>query len=483
MVTATLANTGPTGYFTVRDAFNAINAGIHQGAITVTINCDTNETPTSAILNPGNVLPAAWTTLLMVPVGTRTVTGAMPAGTPLIDLNGADNVTIDGLPTAADSLTMTNTTVSATAGTSTIRFREGATFNLVDRCTVRGSSTMAAGTAGGTILFSTSTIAGGNSNNTISRSNIAPAGTNLPTKGVHSLGTAANPNSTNTVSSCNVFDYTSTGVLVSATGAGNGWTVNPSSFYQTTPRTAALTGISIQGGSGHSILNNSIGGTAPLAGGTNLVTSSTFRGIDLTVGTASATSVQGNTIKNIRSTLAGSFTSSYGIFLQAGMANIGNVTGNTVGSALVAERYEISGDSYGIRVVSTSTVNLSNNTVNNFGTAPGVPTGEFYFGISVEGTAGTHTVFNNTVTNVTNGSTPDTSFNTQTIGMIVSATGVQSVRQNRITAVRSTRPRGPNDPQQPYLGFDHVRQRGWNGNGAQLHRGSHWGEHSDRSAC
>src|SRR5439155_8309338 len=135
-----------------------------------------------------------------------------------------DNVTINGLNASGNSLTISNTTVSATASTSTIRFREGATLNTVTNCTVRGSATMAVGTAGGTILFSTSTIVGGNSNNTISNCNIGPAGATLPTKGVHSLGTAANPNSTNTISGCNIFDYTSTGVLVSATGAGNGWT-------------------------------------------------------------------------------------------------------------------------------------------------------------------------------------------------------------------------------------------------------------------
>ena len=140
---------------------------------------------------------------------------------------------------------------------------------------------------------------------------------------------------------------------------------------------------------------------APLAGGSFLATSSTFRGIDLSVGTASATSVQGNTVKNIRSTVTG-FTPSYGIFLESGMANIGNITGNTVGSSAVAERYEINGDSYGIRVTSTSTVNLSNNIVNNFGTNATPSTGEFYWGMSIEGTGGVHSVINNTVTNVTN---------------------------------------------------------------------------------
>jgi len=197
--------------------------------------------------------------------------------------------------------------------------------------------------------------------------------------------------------------------------------------------------ISIQGGSGQFILNNSIGGSAPGAGGSFLNTSQTFRGIDLSVGTAAVSSVQGNVIKNIRSTYpAADFAPSYGIFLESGQASIGSVAGNTVGSSNVAERYEVNGDSYGIRVVSTSTVNVSNNTVNNFGTAATPPTGEFYFGMSIEGAGGAHTVFNNTVTNVTNNSTPDASFSTQTIGLIVSATGVQNIRNNTVSNIGST---------------------------------------------
>jgi hypothetical protein len=74
-----------------------------------------------------------------------------------------------------------------------------------------------------------------------------------------------------------VFNFTNGGVLVTATGAGSGSPVNPSSFYQTAARTTAMIAISIQGGSGHSILNNSIGGTAPNAGGANLATNQTFR--------------------------------------------------------------------------------------------------------------------------------------------------------------------------------------------------------------
>ncbi len=136
---------------------------------------------------------------MITPNGARTVSGAIAAGSPLIDLAGADNVTIDGLNTGGNSLALSNTTVSNSAGTSTIRFINGASNNTVTNCSVLGSSTASVTTAGGNILISTST-GGTNSGNTISNNLIGPAGANLPTKGVMSLGsTSPNNNTLNVV--------------------------------------------------------------------------------------------------------------------------------------------------------------------------------------------------------------------------------------------------------------------------------------------
>ena len=191
----------------MKAAFDAINLGTHQGNITVWILGDTTETA-SAVLNASGVGSASYSSALMLPNGTRTVTGSLAA--PLIDLNGAKNVRIDGY----GSMTLSNTSTRATAGTSTIRFISttaaagGARNNVVANCTILGSSTVAVGAnAGGNILFSTTTASGtnlvGNSNNTIIGNNIGPAGANLPIKCVTGLGTAGN----NTVNRNNVIDY------------------------------------------------------------------------------------------------------------------------------------------------------------------------------------------------------------------------------------------------------------------------------------
>src|SRR4029077_20757494 len=153
----------------------------HTGVINIGVCADTTET-ISAVLNASGTGSASYSSINMTPTGVRTISGAIAAGSPLLDLNGADNVTIDGLNSGGNSLTISNTTASATAGTSTIRLINGAQNNTITRCMVLGSSIATTATAGGKILISTSTR-GANSNNAISSNGIGPAGANLPTKG------------------------------------------------------------------------------------------------------------------------------------------------------------------------------------------------------------------------------------------------------------------------------------------------------------
>ena len=238
-------------YATLKDAFDAINAGTHTGVINIGVCGDTTETA-SAVLNASGVGSCE------LHVGSddaqpecRTISGAIVAGSPLIDLNGADNVTIDGLNSGGNSLTISNTTASATAGTSTIRLINGAQNNTITRCTVLGSSTASTTTAGGNILISTST-GGANSNNTISNNAIGPAGANLPTKGVMSLGSASpNHNTGNLIDNNNVFDFfqcDDVRCAVSISRANTATTtVSNNRIYQTAPRVFTSTALKYSG--------------------------------------------------------------------------------------------------------------------------------------------------------------------------------------------------------------------------------------------
>src|SRR5439155_21663668 len=139
----------------------------------------------------------------------------------------------------------------ATASTSTIRFINGATNNTVTRTTVRGSATMAIGTAGGTIYFATdASTANGNDNNTVSFCDIGPNGASLPTKAIFAPGTtttAAIRNSGVIIDSNNIFDYFSATTSVTSMNILSGndsWTISNNRIYQTAAR--AFTGAALR---------------------------------------------------------------------------------------------------------------------------------------------------------------------------------------------------------------------------------------------
>lgn len=358
-------STGADGsYATLKAAFDALNLQPAQGGntITVTINGDTTETATAALNQPAT---SSWTSLTVSPSGARTVSGSLAA--PLIDLAGADNVTINGLNTGGNALTLSNTSTAATAGTSTIRFINGATSDTVQNCTILGSSTASTTTAGGNVLFSTSTVAGGNSSNTITANNIGPAGANLPTKGVMGLGSASpNANSSNVIGNNNIFDFFNPTISVSGINvqANNTlWTISNNRLYQTAPRVFTGTALRYAGitlnfldttsvvGGAFTVTGNTIGFGAANGTGTTTISGSTneFRGIDAqNVDVTDVTSIQNNTISGINQTTARAQTlasqatvSSAGfIAIQlgggggfgAGFFTVGDVTANKIGS-------------------------------------------------------------------------------------------------------------------------------------------------------
>lgn len=130
-VTATGGTTNAT-YATLKTAFDAVNAGTHTGAITFDIAANTTEPlNASAVLNSSGAGAASYASLLIRPTADNvTVTGAGGNGTQcggrgLIEMNGADNVTIDGdNPNTAGvnrNLTLQNTAANTLTFTSVIR--------------------------------------------------------------------------------------------------------------------------------------------------------------------------------------------------------------------------------------------------------------------------------------------------------------------------------------------------------------------------
>jgi hypothetical protein len=432
-------NPGAGSYPTLKAAFDAINAGTHTGAVTVDIVGDTTEAA-SAVLNASGAGSAFYISIVISPSGgvVRTMTGSGLLAVPMIDLNGADNVTIDGLNTGGNGLTISNPSV--TAGTSTIRFIADATNNTVQNCLIQGSGTSV---TSGTIFFSTGT-ASGNDGNIINANTITSAGSNLPVNAIFSLGTsAAIDNSGISITANNISDYfsatlVSVGINLAATG-NSAWTISNNKLFQTGTRiyTAPNThsGIFVGTGSGYTINNNTIGfADATGAGTTNMegVTSGALGGTfpsSYTVSTAvanltlyraincaftaagAASNIQGNTIAgHALYTSSSSATAWVGILVSSGNANIGTTTKNIIGAeaggggASAASIYlattATGGTVSGINATSVNTVNIQNNTIGSVdavGTTATVSGG--FQGIGSSGAAGVYTINSNFVGN------------------------------------------------------------------------------------
>lgn len=369
-------NVGATPYTTLKGAFDAINAGTHTGAIAITITGNTTETASASLDSSGNGAGSNYTSITIQPSGgaARTISASF-AGY-LINLNGADNVTIDGLNTGGNSLTISN---SNTGIAGAIKFINDATNNVITNCTLSGSTISA---TDGVVNFSTGKILG-NDNNTISNSTISGVGSNLPSNCIQASGTStAIGNANITITGCSIQDYFNAATASYGMTLGIGsdaWLITNNKFFQTGTRTYTTanthSAIIIFNGAGYSVTGNTIGFAA--ADGSGVYTmggtvATRFVGINMNAGTTAAVnSVQGNTVAGISlATSSGATTNNgvlCGIYLGAGNFNIGNITPNTIGAttgvnSLAATPTTSQGAVVGICCVTTGSALIQNNT-------------------------------------------------------------------------------------------------------------------------
>jgi len=158
------AGTAFASYNTVREAFDAINAGTHQGAIVVSINQSTVEGTTPATLNSTGAGSASYTSILVRPTADGlTVAGNPASGFGVIQLNGSDNVTIDGdNPNTGGTnrnLTIQNTATSTTTFTSVVRLALATTVvTSADNVTIKNLALI--GSASGRNIAAAASSAG-----------------------------------------------------------------------------------------------------------------------------------------------------------------------------------------------------------------------------------------------------------------------------------------------------------------------------------
>jgi hypothetical protein len=451
---------GPTGdYLSISNAIVDIQAQTLGGALVLELQTNYDSTVETFPLVFTNLNTTAVNTLTLRPqIGaTNLLISSASTNAATIDLNGAQFVTIDGRPGGVGSnagsgggtaaqLTIGNTSSNGPA----LRFINDAISNKILYIKLQSVNT---NVAGGTILFSTTMGANGNDNNTLDHCDLAD-GVSTPANGIYSLGstnTVAKNNSGNIVSSCNIFNFYSGSVDAAGVRLEVGstdWTISSNSFYQTASRAAAAANVQAiyvnnAAGNNFTVAGNSIGGSAPNAGGTAWTTTGTtlaylFQGIRFNVGTNTPSSVQGNTIANFIWTSSRSSSSLpgvwSGVYVEAGAANIGTVTGNTIGSDTGTDSITVTtsgtgGTTFGIGATGKGTRVIANNTIGSI-TVNGSSTtiSASISGITINN--GDATISNNLVGSLT---TPN-SLNAATSSTSTSGQDVTGILANGISA-------------------------------------------------
>lgn len=339
-VSAQVTVTGSTGadgpYTTLGAAFTALNAGTHTGNnIVVELSAGTTEAG-SAILNSN-----AWATLLIRPsVDGVVVAGPSLGGRGLIELNGADNVTIDGdNPNTGGlnrNLTFQNTATNTTTYTSVIRVAVlAATQISADNILIRNSILIGSAT-GRNISTATSTTgsenttfgiyAGGNGGAatptalTSVTTNTAPTGTTIN-------GLVVDNNSVISVARGIVFNGAasgvSTGVFVTNNSVGDQTTLVGDPPYTTPSTTVYTKGINISGTNAITITGNSVRSVISYV-------ATAITGIELVgaIGTGTI-NIASNTVQGIVTNSVSGTSSVYGILVSSAGAPY-SIAGNTV---------------------------------------------------------------------------------------------------------------------------------------------------------
>ena len=337
----TVGGGGSPNFVSLTEAFSVIACGGLSGNVSLVLQSGYVSTVETFPLAPP-AITSSYSVTIYEAVSGLSITSGNAVGT--INLNGSKNYIFDGRVNATGSTVDMVIANTNTAG-YVFQFINDATYNTLKYCNIEGVNTS---TSSGDIYFNTANAVG-NNNNTITYCNIHDGAT-TPYNCIYSSGTTALPNSNNIVSNNNIYNFFVAGTIgadgIDLEGGNTAWTISGNSFYQTAARVPTVSNglapivIENNTGTDYVVTGNYIGGTAPNCGGTaltfdaGLTQDNYFTGIYLSVGAASASFIQNNTVANI----------AWGSKCQAAAANAiefaaiivsggyVSVTNNTVGS-------------------------------------------------------------------------------------------------------------------------------------------------------
>lgn len=307
-------NGGPTlTYTSLNTAFAAINAGTHFGAITIDITGNTIEGVTgyapTPLLASGQSF-ANYTSIIIRPTVQATVSGSPATGRGVIELDGADNVTIDGDIVAGPvqrDLTFQHSGANTLAATAVIRLLGkttgglGATNNIIQNNILIGNTVGNDGASGSTVVNSYGIYMGVNAvalttggtgdnydNNIISNNEIQKAyfgiwiggtantadnntiignliGSNTVGQTITYIGINLTGVATNTITQNEIFNLklntsvNNAGIQLAGTGAANTISRNKIwGIHSLSTSGYGAYGINLTGGNNHVVVNNAI---------------------------------------------------------------------------------------------------------------------------------------------------------------------------------------------------------------------------------
>ncbi|HOQ49353.1 MAG TPA: right-handed parallel beta-helix repeat-containing protein, partial [Candidatus Kapabacteria bacterium] len=392
-----------TQYSNLKAAFDAINAGTHQGIINVEITGNTTETAI-AVLNASGVGSANYMQVNIYPTATATISGSVAYG--LIELQDADNVTIDGRINQAGSTAALTIQNDATANGICIRLTktssgDGPQNNVIRYVNFVGSSPSTStiyGILAGATGTTLTTGAAGINNLTVEFNNFRKMYYGIRLNGL-STGQATNINISN-----NNFGNNAT--------AGDGlyysiylsYCSAPNITYNTFNVNTTTTQYSIYLGNSPSavITNNSL---------ENCVITGSYYPMYFTSSTGAT--VTNNNIRNITSS-----SYFYGLYFTSSSGNF-NVSGNTIENCSGTTFYGV--------YASSSAGNTFNNIIRNCNTTSTT------YGIYYTSSANSN-IYNNTIMNITSTSACG--------GIYLSSSSTSNVYLNTISNINGTDARG-----------------------------------------
>jgi hypothetical protein len=270
--------------------FNYMDSLAVTGNITATISSDLLEDGTYSLNYFGE-----YSLTILADVSPRTISNSkdLASATPLININGGANITING---GAKNLIFKNTNSNAANTSATIQFNNNANRNTIKNCIIQNN--------GSTTTRANIMVAGGSSNITISDNLITDTSNASNQQPGNCILSNSALNNNLTIANNEIFNFRANGISIATFGSN--CTIKGNHVYNNTIAipTTPFNGINIASGTGHIIDSNYVGGQAPLLGGGIWTFSSNTASFGIIYSSPGTNLIQNNKVGNFAGALS-----------------------------------------------------------------------------------------------------------------------------------------------------------------------------------